>query len=83
MKVQIVGKEDIDYTNKVGKHVVGVKLYSLFESKRVTGYQADNAYFAVDNPAFGDAQAVAVGDYVDFVYNRFGSVEGIAPCSKK
>lgn len=77
MKAKVVGIQKVDYTNKVGKHVVGTSLHTIHDMKNVDGQAAESIYISAtaDIPAVNN---VKVGSMVEVSYNRYGSVDNIA-----
>lgn len=72
---KIVGIQTIDYVNKLGNRVSGVRLHCLTEDRRVEGSAVEQIYVSskVSTEKFN------IGDEIDVLYNRFGSVERVIP----
>lgn len=78
MKVNVVGKEDVNYV-KNGQPVQGVRLYVTYpfaaSKKDVQGIACDSLYFSNRYDAYHQAALVNVGDVVDMLYNQYGRVD--------
>ncbi len=75
MKVTIIGKEKVNYlSKKTGKEVNGCILHfkSPIALDKGEGDKCDNEYVKTEM-----ANGIDVGDTVEFLYNRFGTVEEI------
>lgn len=75
MKVKIIGKEKIEYTSKkTNKEVRGVLLHytSSIPLAKGEGEKCDNEYVQAEL-----AENIYVGDNVEFLYNRYGTVEEV------
>lgn len=70
----IVGIEKLSYTNKVGRLVEGVKIHCNYEKKNCDGYCTLSEFV---KPTVYSESGVVTGDEVEFLYNRYGSVERI------
>mgnify|MGYP006906602871 CR=1 FL=1 len=77
MRLTIVGKEVVDYCNKAGNQVKGVRLYYTCSPSKsgVEGCCAGEEYFSDKYAPYSMALAVAVGDEVDAYYNQRGYLD--------
>lgn len=77
MRLTIVGKEVVDYRNKSGNQVKGVRLYYTREPNKdgVEGLCAGEEYFSDRYAPYPLALAVSVGDEVDAYYNQRGYLD--------
>ncbi len=69
----VVGIEQVDYTNKAGKHIVGNRFHLLGSpnsDKRVSGAPVLSEFVS------GESDLV-VGDEVRLYYNKWGRVDEI------
>jgi len=73
----IVGKEIVDYPNKSGNQVRGVRLYytSAPDKDGVEGLRAGEEYISDRYSPYALALAISVGDEVDFYYNQRGYLD--------
>lgn len=77
--MQVIGKQRVDYKNKDGKVIQGVRLWACHEKNGVIGVVSEEVYLS-DNKlaACGlSADKINVDDDVTVLYNRYGSVESI------
>ena len=79
---KIVGLTRREYDNKAGKHVTGYNIYTTYERKGVMGVCTGKEWLTVDT--YGQLAALVdgapeklIGLDVDFLFNRFGSVEKV------
>lgn len=72
---KILGIESVDYYNKSGKRITGVRLHCSCEDSRVTGVAVESIF--VSSSVTTDKYEV--GDEIDVLYNKFGSVSRIFP----
>lgn len=71
MKCTVLGIQNIDYVNKTGKHVVGLKLFVSYVDSHVDGRACLDVYIS------GEVQiSPSVGDDIILFYNRFGRCVG-------
>lgn len=71
----IVGVRKVDYVSKkTGNPVKGYNLYCTFRDAHVDGVCAESVYINVN--VAGD-YVPAVGDHIQILYNRFGSVSAV------
>ena len=75
MKVKIVGIQNIDYTNKSGRHISGVNLHVAYEDQKVIGMAVDKFYLASDFP---NLNKVKCNDVVNVYFNQYGKVDFLA-----
>ena len=77
---QVIGKQNVDYENKDGKHVKGLKLFVAYEKKGVEGVCSESIYLSDSKLSqIGiDASTVKVDDMISVLYNRYGNVESIS-----
>ena len=77
---QVIGKQCVDYQNKDGKQIKGLKLWLAYEKKGVTGVAADPIYLSqskLDECGINPDE-IKIDDLVTVFYNRYGKVESIA-----
>lgn len=72
MFYEVVGIEQVDYVNKAGKRVTGIRLYCMTDRKKVVGKATKEFYCNGDIAAH-----VNTGDIIRVFYNEFGNVEEI------
>lgn len=72
---KILGIQKVNYTNKSGRVITGVRLHCSTEDKRVDGFAVEQIFVSssVTNEQF------SIGQEVDVLYNKFGSVERVYP----
>lgn len=80
---QIVGKENVDYTNKQNRQVTGVKLHLMGKDKRVEGTCVETVFISSRSAFYDDVLSTPLGTVVTLTYNRWGNVEGVVPCADK
>ena len=69
----VIGIEKVDYTNKQGKPVLGVKLHCTYEVNKVQGLAVESIYCTSSI----DTSDIIIGSIIDVLYNRFGQVARI------
>lgn len=72
MNYELLGIEEVDYENKMGRRVKGLKLHLTYQKKDVEGMCVETVF--VSERIECNAQ---LGDIVRVVYNRFGSVTDV------
>lgn len=72
---KIVGFQKVTGTNKQGQPYSGVRMFVTEERERVQGLAVDDVY--VGDQFLPVGVVFNVGDEVDFVYNKFGRVQGV------
>lgn len=72
---KILGIQSVDYTNKSGNRVSGVRLHCTYEDKRVTGYAVESIFVS----SSVSTDKFEVGDEIDVLYNKYGSVSRVIP----
>lgn len=70
---KIIGVQSVDYTNKMGKRVRGFRLHTTFEDNRVNGLACEVVYVPVSSLSFEPK----VGQVIDVLYNKYGSVSRV------
>lgn len=72
MDYKVIGIKNINYTSKkTGQVVQGTELHCSFDDKNVRGAAVDKFYI----PQRVDISHVQIGDLVNILFNRFGSVD--------
>ena len=67
----VIGIENVDYTNKMGKRIQGTKYHCHYEnSNRIVGFGTDSFYV----PLSAHNDAIILGTMVEPLYNRYGNV---------
>lgn len=69
----VIGIEKVDYTNKQGRPVMGVKLHCTFESSKVEGLSVESVYVSSNV----DTSDIIIGSVIDIYYNRYKQVAQI------
>lgn len=75
MACKIVGFQSVKGTNKQGQSYSGVRMFVTEERDKVQGLACDDVY--VGDQFLPVGVVFNVGDEVDFVYNKFGRVQGV------
>lgn len=71
----IVGFQKVNGTNKQGQPYSGVRMFVTEQRDKVQGLACDDVY--VGDQFLPVGAVFSVGDEVDFVYNKFGRVQGV------
>ena len=71
----IVGFQKVTGTNKQGQAYSGVRMFVTEQRNNVQGLATDDVY--VGDQFLPVGVVFNVGDDVDFVYNKFGRVQGV------
>lgn len=74
--MELVGKQDVSFTNDKGERVEGIKLHFLSEDERVLGRVASSRFFASSHALYARACALALGAF-DLVYGPNNRVTDI------
>ena len=72
---KIVGFQKVTGTNKAGQAYSGVRMFVTEQRDRVQGLATDDVY--VGDQFLPVGVVFNVGDEVEFVYNKFGRVQGV------
>ena len=72
---KIIGVQLVDYTNKANKHVSGVRYHCTTDNNRVEGLAVEVVF--VSSSVCSDV--FSVGDEVDILYNKYGTVSRVYP----
>lgn len=72
---KIVGFQKVNGRNKQGQPYSGVRMFVTEERNNVQGLAVDDVY--VGDQFLPVGVVFNVGDEVDFVYNKFGRVQGV------
>lgn len=75
MLYAIKGIQKVDYKNKEGKQVTGLNLHCTYSARSVDGDAVEKIYVS---DRMKDVPMFKVGDTVDVMYNKYGSVECIS-----
>lgn len=81
MRLTIVGKEIVDYQNKAGNRVRGIRLYFTHtpDKQGVEGLCAGTDYFSDKYGAYQTALTLPIGGEVDAYYNQRGFIDTLVP----
>lgn len=71
----IVGFQKVTGTNKAGQAYSGVRMFVTEQRQNVQGLATDDVY--VGDQFLPVGVVFNVGDDVEFVYNKFGRVQGV------
>lgn len=70
----VVGLENVDYSNKVGKRVQGIRVHCTFEKPdKCFGVCVESIYISRDK--FDDS--IEVGCKIEPFYNKYGQVQSL------
>lgn len=75
MACKIVGFQKVNGTNKQGQAYSGVRMFVTEQRDKVQGLACDDVY--VGDQFLPVGVIFNVGDEVEFVYNKFGRVQGV------
>lgn len=77
---QVIGKQMIDYKNKDGKEIKGMKLFVASDKKGVEGVFAESVFVSSTKMEQCGItfESIKVDDIISIYYNRYGNVETIA-----
>lgn len=73
----IIGIGHRQYVNKAGKPISGYNVYVTYEDDNTSGLRCEREWV---NDETMENSGVAVGDTVEFLYNKYGRVDSIRPC---
>lgn len=71
----VIGKQTINYVSKANRKVEGIKLYVTYdfpEKAEADGTACDSIFCKTEI-----AEGIEVGDIIEPVYNKYGSIVGI------
>ena len=71
----VIGKQIISYVSKANKNVEGIKLFVTYdfpEKANADGTACDSFFCKTEV-----AECVSVGDIIEPIYNKYGSIVGI------
>lgn len=75
MACKIIGFQPVKGTNKQGQAYSGVRMFVTEPRNNVQGLACEDVY--VGDQFMPAGVVFTVGDEVDFVYNKFGRVQGV------
>lgn len=82
MKFSVAGKEEVSYTNRQGNDVTGIRLHLINEQLKrdnLEGNAVEQVFISArSSEAYAIAKKCNVNDYVEPLYNRYGSIEDLA-----
>lgn len=81
MKFSVAGKERVSYTNKQGNDVNGIRLHLINEQLKrdnLEGNAVEQVFISSRSDAYSVASKCNVNDYVEPIYNRYGTIEDLA-----
>lgn len=67
MRYTVIGIEKVNYTNKSGVVVEGLRIHLTFEKKNCDGLAVETVYMSYDLGA-----GLSVGNEIELYYNKFG-----------
>lgn len=73
----IVGKRNVDYTNKQGRQVTGIQLFVTCKDAHVLGDKTDQLYISNASTCYKTCMSYEVGTVVLVSYNRYGQVADV------
>lgn len=71
--MNIIGLEDINYTNKQGNEVKGIKFYGAEPVLHGEGCKGMEIFISAKSPLYEKASKLTVGAKVEFYYDRWGN----------
>lgn len=76
MALIIKGRKNIDFHNKEGEHIQGVKLHCIYqESSPTEGQLCELIFVGINKPIYPTACQFPFGTVITPVYNRNGKVD--------
>lgn len=82
---EILGIEDVDYTNKAGNRVKGCRLHLGCKTDKCHGVHTEVVFLTqklIDAYEDKTDECIHVGDTIQIYYNRYGSVSNFAILDK-
>lgn len=82
MKYSVLGIEDVNYTNKQGNEVSGLRLHLVNEQlqrNNLRGNAVEQIFISARADCFPTAKKLEINSYCEPIYNRYGSIEDIIP----
>lgn len=70
---EVVGFQSVNYTNKNGVQIDGIKIFCCYEDSKIEGMGCIDFYISRDKLSFN----LALGDEIEVFYNRYGKVDRI------
>lgn len=72
---KILGIQNVNYTNKANRKISGVRLHCSTEDNRVEGFAVEQIFVS----SSVTTESFTIGQEIDVLYNKYGSVERIYP----
>lgn len=69
MEFNVIGFESVNYTNKQGNNVSGVRLHLTYSKDRCEGLAVEQIFCSSEL-----ASGICVGDLIEVFYNKYGRV---------
>lgn len=80
-KMTVVGKQKLDFTNRKGEQIKGIKLHCLSTNANVDGQAVETIFCNERATAMCDvARSVNVGGTIEVSFNRWGKAETVQAC---
>ncbi len=77
-KMKVVGKQKINFTNKDGEEIKGIKLHCLSNSSNVEGQAVETIFINKrSNDSYAVANSVAINGNIEVSFNRWGKADMI------
>lgn len=70
---KILGIQKVNYTNKSGRAITGVRLHCSTDDKRVEGSAVEQIFVS----SSVTSEDFSIGQEIDVLYNKYGSVERV------
>lgn len=69
MEFTVIGIESVNYTNKQGNNISGVRLHLMYSKEKCEGSAVEQIFCSSDL-----AYGIGVGDLIEVYYNKYGRV---------
>lgn len=76
--MKLIGIQRVDYTNKIGYHILGYKLHTSEPAKSDDAIGEITEGIFVPDQVFAVCDHLAVGDEISVAYNKYGKVTGVS-----
>lgn len=82
--MKIVGKQTMSFKSKeTGELITGIKLHYSEENDKVQGLAVGTEFVVEAKDCYNDALSLPLNASVQFIYNKYGKVDGIVLLEKK
>ena len=82
MKVNYIGRKDLNFNTKDGSHIEGLRLYVVYDDEHVEGQVAEQMFCNISRAEYKALKEADLPCVLDVAFNRYGKADSFTVVKK-